>query len=392
VEQHLTPADAIGRTRLLILQPTPFCNIDCDYCYLPTRSDRHRMPYEIIEAAIRFVFSHNLPAPDFTVVWHGGEPLVLPVAWYREAFRRASSAAPSGAVLPHAMQTNGILIDDEWCEFFQEIPIKVGISLDGPQWLHDLRRKTRSGGGTFSRVMRGLEKLRRNGVPFHVICVVTDATLDAAEELMDFFIMEGVQNIGFNLEEIEGVNTSSSLLHLGMEARYRSFFARVIARAGQANAPLVVREQQELLAMLQHPTFGRLSKNTSNDPFGFMTVSSRGAIFTFSPELAGLTDPTYGDLAVGQLPDDSLEDVFSRQSFQRMWADIEAGTKMCQASCSYFDLCLGGAPSNKLAENGSFATAETTYCRLRHQALADVILTNLEHGLARHCRAPADAL
>ena len=135
--------------------------------------------------------------------------------------------------------------------------------------------------------------------------------------------MEGVQNIGFNMEEIEGVNTSSSLLHPGMEARYRSFFARVIARAGQANAPLVVREQQELLAMLQHPTFGRFSKNTNNDPFGFMTVSSRGAIFTFSPELAGLTDPTYGDLAVGQLPDDSLEDVFSRQSFQRMWADIE---------------------------------------------------------------------
>ncbi len=116
----MTPADVSGRTRLLILQPTPFCNIDCSYCYLPARNDRHRMPYEIVEAAVRFVFDNALPASDFTVVWHGGEPLVLPPAWYREAFRRAASAAPAGAVLPHAMQTNAMLIDDEWCELFRD--------------------------------------------------------------------------------------------------------------------------------------------------------------------------------------------------------------------------------------------------------------------------------
>ncbi len=91
----MTPADCAGRTRLLILQPTPFCNIDCGYCYLPGRSDRHRMPFEIVEASIRFVFQHALAAPDFTVVWHAGEPLVLPVAWYRQAFAATASAAPA---------------------------------------------------------------------------------------------------------------------------------------------------------------------------------------------------------------------------------------------------------------------------------------------------------
>jgi len=381
MEQRLTPADVAGRTRLLILQPTPFCNIDCDYCYLPTRSDRHRMPYEVVEAAIRFVFDHDLPAPDFTVVWHGGEPLVLPVAWYRKAFQHAASAAPAGAILPHAMQTNGTLINDEWCRFFKDVPIKLGVSIDGPQRLHDRRRKTRSGAGTFSQVMRGIDKLRRHEIGFHVICVVTDATLEAADELMDFFLKEDLRNIGFNLEEIEGVNKSSTLLGQALEGRYRSFFARVIARAQQAYPPAVIREQQELLASLQHPAFGKLLQSTNNEPFGFMTVSSRGAIFTFSPELAGLSDPTYGDLAIGQLPGDTLADIFSRQPFQHIWADVDAGNKMCKASCRYFDLCLGGAPSNKLAENGSFATSETSYCRLAHQALADVVLANLELGL-----------
>ena len=125
------------------------------------------MPYEIVEAAVRFVFEHGLPAPDFTVagVWHGGEPLVLPPAWYREAFRRAASAAPAGAVLPHAMQTNAMLIDDEWCELFREMPIRVGVSIDGPQWLHDGRRRTRSGGGTFLRAMRQ-KSMRCGGMVF----------------------------------------------------------------------------------------------------------------------------------------------------------------------------------------------------------------------------------
>ncbi len=377
----MTPADVRGRTRLLILQPTPFCNIDCSYCYLPARNDRHRMPYEIVEAAVRFVFENALPAPDFTIVWHGGEPLVLPPAWYRKAFQHTASAAPTSAALPHAMQTNAMLIDDEWCELFRATPIKVGVSIDGPQWLHDQRRRTRTGSGTFVRVMRGIDALRRNGIPFHVICVVTDATLDVPDELMDFFLREEIRDVGFNIEEIEGVNRTSSLLQPGIEARYRSFFARVVARAQQACPPVTIREQQELLASLRHPSFGRFSRNTNNEPFGFITVSSRGTMFTFSPELAGLTDETYDDLSIGQLPDDTLSDILARPAFQRMWADIEQGVDMCRRSCAYFDLCLGGAPANKLAEHGRFAATETLYCRLAHQAVADVVLADLERGL-----------
>ena len=85
----MTPADAIGRTRLLILQPTPFCNIDCNYCYLPTRNDRHRMPYEIVEAAVRFVFDHQLACAGFH---------------HRVAWRRAIGAA--GCVVSRGFPTH----------------------------------------------------------------------------------------------------------------------------------------------------------------------------------------------------------------------------------------------------------------------------------------------
>jgi uncharacterized protein len=380
----VTPADCAGRTRLLILQSTPFCNIDCHYCYLPARDDRHRMPFEVVEAAVRFVFDNALAAPDFTIVWHSGEPLVLPVEWYRTAFASARRGAPEDVSLPYSMQTNGMLVDDAWCAFFQEHAVRVGVSLDGPAWLHDSRRRTRSGKGTHARVMRGIDTLRRHGVPFHVICVIGAQSLDAVDELVDFFIAEGIQDIGFNIEEIEGVNRGSTLQQDDIDARFRECFGRLLDRAQTADRPLAVREREELLAMLRHPSFGQLTHNSQNEPFGFISVTSRGALFTFSPELAGLTHPHYGDLAIGQLPDANLATILGGRAFQRMWSDIETGTAMCRTSCAYFNLCLGGAPVNKLAELGTFAGSETLHCRLSHQAIADSVLLKLEANLGAH--------
>jgi uncharacterized protein len=387
----VTAADCAGRTRLLILQSTPFCNIDCDYCYLPARSDRHRMPLEIVEAAVAFVFRHALPALDFTIVWHAGEPLVLPVDWYRQAFATVRRAAPEAAHIPHSVQTNAMLVTDEWCAFFRENDVRVGVSLDGPARIHDLRRVTRSGKGTHARVMKGIETLRRNGVPFHVICVVGADTLAAADELVDFFLSEDIRDVGFNIEEIEGVHRRSSLEQQGADAKFRMFFGRLLERAGTADPPLLVREQRELLEALRHPQFGRLARNSQNEPFGLLSVSSRGGLYTFSPELAGLTDPRYGDMAVGQLPGADLPSILSSPAFLRMWFDIEAGTESCKRSCPYFDLCLGGAPANKLAECGTFAARETMHCRLSHQAIADAVLLELEAKLRGDAGQPGCA-
>jgi uncharacterized protein len=342
------------------------------------------MPFEVVESAVRFVFDNALAAPDFTIVWHSGEPLVLPVDWYRTAFVSASRGAPAGVSLPHSMQTNGMLVDDAWCAFFQEHAVRVGVSLDGPAWLHDSRRRTRSGQGTHARVMRGIDALRRNGVPFHIICVIGAQSLDAVDELMGFFIAEGIGDIGFNIEEVEGINRGSTLQRDGIDARFRECFGRLLDCAQTADPPLVVREREELLAMLRHPSFGKLRRNSQNEPFGFVSVTSRGGLFTFSPELAGLTDPHYGDMAIGQLPGADLASVLGGSTFRRMWSDIETGTAMCRTTCAYFSLCLGGAPVNKLAELGTFAGSETLHCRLSHQAIADSVLLKLEANLSAH--------
>ena len=138
-----------------------------------------------------------------------------------------------------------------------------------------------------------------------------------------------------------------------------------------------------MLATLRHPSFGRLTRNSQNEPFGFISVSSRGGLYTFSPELAGLTDPQLrrngGRPIARRRPG---EQSLPAPVFQRMWSDIEAGTAMCRKRCAYFDLCLGGAPVNKLAELGTFAGSETLHCRLSHQAIADSVLLKLETDLS----------
>jgi len=103
-----------------------------------------------------------------------------------------------------------------------------------------------------------------------------------------------------------------------------------------------------------------------------------GNISTFSPELLGLKNAQYGDFLLGNINCDRLLDLPRRANFARMLQDIEAGVAMCREKCEYFSVCGGGEPVNKLAENGTFISTETTYCRLTKMRATDLVLDALE--------------
>ena len=148
-----------GPLELLVLQPTPFCNLDCTYCYLPDRDSKRRMSESTLNRVAEFVFSSGIVERGFTVVWHAGEPMVLPVGYYERAIEIIAAHNAAGFKVGHSFQTNGVLIDDEWCDFFRKHQVNVGVSVDGPAFLHDRNRKTRKGAGTQHRVMDGIRKL-----------------------------------------------------------------------------------------------------------------------------------------------------------------------------------------------------------------------------------------
>src|SRR5712692_10067432 len=232
-------AQPMPRIQLLVVQPTPFCNIDCRYCYLPDRTNKSVVADRTLANLFSQVFASGWVRDGVTIVWHAGEPMVLPIDFYRSAFRLIDGLKPADLAVTHSFQTNGTLIDDAWCEFFAAEQISVGVSVDGPQPLHDINRRTRSGRGTFERTIAGIRRLRRHGVPFHVISVLSPESLAAPREMFEFYVDEGIERVCFNVEESEGDHVSRSFAKAGIEDAYYRFLREFwrLAAAAPKNSP-----------------------------------------------------------------------------------------------------------------------------------------------------------
>ena len=118
---------------MVVVQPTAFCNINCTYCYLPDRNNKHVIAQSTVTRLFSEIFATGWACPEITVVWHAGEPLVVPVSFYREAFDAIERMRPPSVIVKHSFQTNGMLIDAEWCRLFLDWNVGVGVSIDGPR-------------------------------------------------------------------------------------------------------------------------------------------------------------------------------------------------------------------------------------------------------------------
>ena len=238
---------------LLVLQPSPFCNINCDYCYLPNRTSNKRMPLEAVGATIEKVFAADLVLGPLTVIWHAGEPLAVPISYYEQAFEEIRRKAPAGAVIRHCMQSNGTLISEAWCRFITDHNVSIGLSIDGPADIHDAHRKTRSGRGSHHAAMEGLHRLQAHDIPFHVISVVTRQSLGRAKDIYQFFYDLGISQLGFNVEEIEGENVKSSLTSTGeMTESVEAFMGTIFKLQKEDKGQMRIREFDAALEKIQN--------------------------------------------------------------------------------------------------------------------------------------------
>lgn len=364
--------------QLVVIQPTPFCNIDCRYCYLPDRGNKAMLAEATIANLFTQIFASGWLQQGVTVVWHAGEPMVLPIDFYRQAFQLIDRLKPADIELTHAFQTNGTLIDDAWCAFFTEAKVNIGVSVDGPQRLHDINRRTRAGRGTFDKTIAGIRRLRRHNVPFHVISVLSAESLAAPREMFDFYVSEGIDRVCFNVEESEGDHVSRSFGETDIEDSYYRFLREFWRLAAAARGKFsFIREIDDATRLVLRPN-GAVFFNQLVEPFAITSMDWTGNVATFSPELLGLKNSAYGDFILGNINRDTLADMAESAVLQRMRQDIDAGVALCRDSCEYFSICGGGEPVNKLAENGTFVSTETTYCRMTKMRATDLVLDLIE--------------
>jgi uncharacterized protein len=161
----------------VLTKPTgAICNLGCSYCFFLDKEElyegsRFHMSDEVLDRYIsQLAKAHSTPA--VTVAWQGGEPTLMGLGFYRHAIEVQEQHRKLGVTFENTIQTNGTLLTDEWCEFLKENSYLVGISIDGPQPLHDINRVTKRGEGTFDKVMRGLRLLQKHEVEYNVLTTV----------------------------------------------------------------------------------------------------------------------------------------------------------------------------------------------------------------------------
>ncbi|MGY0236401.1 cyclophane-forming radical SAM peptide maturase AmcB [Longispora urticae] len=350
-----TLAPQILQPPAVILQPTTLCNLDCTYCYLPLRRQQNTMSTDVLDAVAAGIAGWCEPDP-VELVWHGGEPLLVGVAGLD-----AMMARFDGLNVRHSIQTNGVLVDDAWCELFARRQVTVGVSVDGPEEANGYRVNL-AGKSSWERTMRGVRVLRRNDIRFSAIAVVSHPFAAEAAELYDFFAGLGCYSVGFNIEEQEGVNTRRADRS---PTRMADFWA-ALAAAWQANPVIEVRELSRAMRHLGG-TRSAGDRPIWVDPLP--TVGYDGSVTLLSPEMAGFDSPEYGDFSCGNVLHTPLPDLVDAGLRERWPTEFMAGVAKCRDTCPAFDFCGGGHAGNKFFEHGRFDVTETDYCRSSKIAL-----------------------
>ncbi len=187
----------------VMAKPTgAICNLDCKYCFFLSKEALYpgspfRMADELMEAYLKQIIESQL-GPHVTIAWQGGEPTLMGLDFFRQTITVIKKYTRPGMAVNHTIQTNGTKLNDAWCEFFREHNFLVGLSLDGPQEMHDAYRVDKRGDGTFEQVLNAARTLQKNQVEFNILCTVHAANGDHPLEVYRFFRDEvGTQFIQF---------------------------------------------------------------------------------------------------------------------------------------------------------------------------------------------------
>jgi uncharacterized protein len=358
-----------ARFRHIVLQPTAACNLNCTYCYLPDRKRRDWMAPDVALAVAKSVEEIQGPV---TLVWHGGEPLATGITRYRKLLEPFTGQRKNGK-LRHSIQTNATLLSDEWCGLLREEGFAVGVSLDGTNQQNSARL-TWGGENSFEMVVRGIDALRRAGIPFSIIAVVNSYNIDDPQGFYEFLRSLGCETLNVNIEEREGLNIQSRSLH---DEEVRRFWKGLFI-AWRSAPSVSIREFRSAL--------GWLSAQSRSDDQGYSpyarefwpTVATNGDVVVLSPELISTPTTERWKFVVGNVLRVPLGKIVEQSTNEWYVRDFFSGVRRCAAECAYYAYCGGVEASNKHFELDDIADTETAHCRHTKQFVIDAILDVLE--------------
>ncbi|QSO47489.1 anaerobic sulfatase maturase [Alicyclobacillus mengziensis] len=318
------------------------CNLACDYCYYSRVGGKigpkiTRIEPEVLEKFIREYM--DICQGQASFAWQGGEPMLAGLEFFETVVSLQAKYARPNTVVSNAIQTNATLMNEEWARFFKRYNFLVGVSLDGPKEVHDVRRVTRSGAGSFDRVMRGVEHLRHTGVDFNILTVIHEGNVNKARELMDFYEQENFRYVQFiPAMDFRAQETSKPPKYLITPEEYGQFLCDAFDIWYNDGQPKTsVRFFDNMLSVYLHreaescihrklcPTTLILEQNGDAYPCDFYISDN---------------------YKVGNVGVDSLTDILGNIVYEKFLSMKPTLPEKC-VTCEFNRFCHGGCPRNR---------------------------------------------
>ena len=356
-----TLSTPFARPLYVMLKPVQaVCNLACDYCYYLEKQElykdtglRNVMSEQLLEKFTKeYIESQTMSQVLFT--WHGGEPLMRPLGFYKKALAFQRQYA-GGRKIDNCIQTNGTLLTDEWCEFLRENNFLVGISIDGPQDFHDEYRRNRAGKPSFVKVMQGIRLLKKHGVEWNAMAVVNDYNADYPLDFYRFFRDELDCHYLQFTPIVERLTKRADGLHL-----------RSLKDEGGEVAPFTVRPEQWgrfLCAVfdewVQHDVgnyfvqiFDATLANWAGEQPGVCSMGrtcGHAAVMEFNGDVYSCDHFVFPEYKLGNIYERTLVDMMYGAEQQEFGAMKQRDLPRQCLECKWRFACNGECPKNRFA-------------------------------------------
>lgn len=323
------------------------------------------MSLAVLEDGLRQLLS-NKTLEGLDILWLTGEPLVMGIAWFRDAVEICKRVCGEKLPLSFIVQTNGTLVNDEWCRFFAEHNFVVGVSLDGPPEIHDAQRRTRQNASTSTRVEEAVALLTKHKVRGGAICVITRETLrHSPDELFNYFASKGIA-WSYLIEAGIGDNANNSSVTYKNEEDLTAYLDRLLDLWG-ANPGSYIRDFEQTSRRI----FGGSRPGIGDDNLGCLDIlnfCSDGDFYWGNPELMSASHHGLKQIRFN-LCSDNVWHSRKTDAFKKYRRQVHQGIQKCREECAFFEGCQGGNPAHKYYEFGRFDVSSHTSCILNDKII-----------------------
>lgn len=333
------------------------CNLNCEYCYYLEKEylfpSKNQLMSDILLEKFVEQYFNSQTQNEVMFTWHGGEPLLRPISFYKKALELQKKYG-RGRQVANVLQTNGTMLTDAWCEFFKENNFLIGVSIDGPQEFHDEYRRNKGDLPTFVKVMKGIQLLKKHQVEFNAMAVVNDYNADFPVEFYRFFKQLGIEYIQFApiVERILPKDNGLKLTHPNEEAPVADFSVKP-AQWGKFLCGLFDEWIKEDVGKIFVQYFDSTLANWVGEQPGLCTLAKtcgHAGVMEFNGDVYSCDHYVFPEFRLGNINTDNLASMMYSEQQLKFGADKHDKLPRQCKECEFLFACHGECPKNRFAK------------------------------------------